>query len=196
MIAALYVARDGVYWNRPDVDAWDEERDARTYPGPFPVVAHPPCVRWSSLAYLNQSRLGYKVGDDGGCFASALMAVRTFGGVLEHPAGSIAWSAFGLPEPRRGGWSRAFLDAGWTTEVSQSAYGHRARKRTWLYYIGPEPPPLDWSEPPAECKVGDLRHATDRRDRPRMYQREALATPPAFADQLIALAEGVPCRPH
>lgn len=38
-IAALYVQRDGVYYGLPDVDPWDEERDARLYAGPWPVVA-------------------------------------------------------------------------------------------------------------------------------------------------------------
>jgi hypothetical protein len=34
MIAALFVMPDGPYANRPDVDAWDESRDARKYAGP------------------------------------------------------------------------------------------------------------------------------------------------------------------
>ncbi len=33
-VAALYVQRGGVYWDLPDVDPWDEERDARRYAGP------------------------------------------------------------------------------------------------------------------------------------------------------------------
>ena len=39
MIAALFVERGGVYWNQPGVDPWDEERDARLYAGPWPVIA-------------------------------------------------------------------------------------------------------------------------------------------------------------
>jgi hypothetical protein len=31
MIAALYVETGGVYYGLPDVDPWDEERDARLY---------------------------------------------------------------------------------------------------------------------------------------------------------------------
>ena len=37
MIAALYVMADGIYSGRPDVECWDEARDARNYAGPWPV---------------------------------------------------------------------------------------------------------------------------------------------------------------
>ena len=193
MVAALYIERNGVYANLPDVELWDEERDARRYAGPWPVVAHPPCSRWSPLAYVNSARHGYPLGDDGGCFEAALAAVRRYGGVLEHPAHSLAWRRFALPRPTRRGWSQSLIDPGWATEVSQVVYGHRARKRTWLYYVGDVPPPaLDWRDADGECIVGDLWHGAGRRlgrgDRPRMYQREALATPEAFRDALLAMA--------
>src|SRR5437868_3442084 len=139
MVAALYVETGGVYYGLPDVDPWDEERDARLYDGPWPVIAHPPCARWSAMAWLNQALHGYRIGADGGAFAAALAAVRKYGGVLEHPAYSIAWREFGLPRPGRHGWTSALLDEGWVTEVDQATYGHRARKRTWLYYVGNDP---------------------------------------------------------
>lgn len=89
MIAALFVATGGVYFGLPDVDPWDEARDARGYAGPHPVVAHPPCERWGRYWHGGPSVKVRRVkGDDGGCFASALAAVRRWGGVLEHPEAS------------------------------------------------------------------------------------------------------------
>jgi hypothetical protein len=186
-VAALYVLEDGPYSNRPDVDAWPESRDARLYAGPYPVVAHPPCSSWCQLAPVNQKRYGHKVGDDGGCFAAALAAVNKWGGVLEHPADSYAWPAFGLLRPSRGAWQRS-LDGAWVTEVCQRAYGHRARKRTWLYYRGESTPPeLDWSCPEPEATVSFLCNHGDS-GLPRLSKREAKTTPPAFLEVLLRLA--------
>lgn len=191
-VAVLYADPKGVYASLPGVDLWDEARDARLYAGPYPVVAHPPCQRWCALMPVLRARWGYQIGDDGGCFASALAAVRRFGGVLEHPAQSFAWARFDLHRPTPGGWAQSFFDDGWVTEVSQVAYGHRARKRTWLYYVGPDPPSLNWGEPAATAKVSGMfglpagEYVADeaRRVRPR----EAASTPPAFRDVLLGMA--------
>jgi hypothetical protein len=194
VIAALYVDPCGAYAGLPDVDLWDEARDARLYAGPYPVVAHPPCAKWSPLAYINQARLvGYRVGDDGGCFAHALEAVRHFGGVLEHPAGSLAWRKYGLPRPTRGAWSASLPEMidGWVTEVSQSAYGHRARKRTWLYAVGCALPDLDWSEPDTDAIVSGFLHRAGTDETRRVRPAEAAATPQAFRDVLLEMARSV-----
>ena len=101
-IAALFVQVNGAYWNNPEIDAWDKERDARRYTGPLPVVAHPPCQLWGAMANVNFARWGgehNRPGNDGGCFAAALAAVNRWGGVLEHPAKTRAWAAHG---PRTG----------------------------------------------------------------------------------------------
>jgi hypothetical protein len=84
-------------------------------------------------------------GDDGGCFKSALEAVRKYGGVLEHPMGSHAWEYFGLKKPpRTGGWIKADNSGGYTCCVEQGRYGHYAPKPTWLYAVGCELPQLRW----------------------------------------------------
>lgn len=187
MIAALFVETDGAYYGLPDVDPWDQVRDARRYTGPHSVVAHPPCSSWCHLAPVNKARYGHEIGDDDGCFESALSSVRQYGGVLEHPAQSIAFSRFDLPTPGRGGWSRRFTDPGWACEVAQSAYGHKARKLTWLYYVGSQPPnALCWSRPRGTHQVG--HDSTMKRQLPRLSPTEAKATPIAFRDALLGLA--------
>ena len=102
MIAALFIQPDGCYSEVPGIDLWPEDRDARTYAGPYSVVAHPPCQRWGKFARVNFKRWGgehNRPGNDGGCFASALRSVRTYGGVLEHPAQTYAFAEYDLPRP-------------------------------------------------------------------------------------------------
>jgi len=187
VIAALYVETGGVYYGLDNVEPWDEKSDARLYDGPHPVVAHPPCARWCQLAPVNQARWGTRIGDDGGTFYAALKAVRKWGGVLEHPAYTLAWKQYGLPRPRRGQWMRSLDDPGWVTEISQSAYGHLARKRTWLYLIG-EPFPLNWRDPAGAKVVGAGIRTGQAAGRGRLTPEEALGTPLAFRDELLELA--------
>lgn len=200
MIAALYVATGGCYFGLPDVDPWDEARDARLYSGPHPVVAHPPCARWSRLAAFCEARGYGKRGEDGGCFAAAIGAVRTFGGVLEHPAVSAAWPAFGLRSPKRGsGWQRADDHGGWTCHVDQANYGHLSVKQTWLYANSVDLPWLTLGVAPHGAKlVSALPGPSDKRRRmirtgqvQRLSKRQRLATPPAFRDVLLAMARSV-----
>lgn len=194
-VAALYVETDGVYSGLDDVDVWDEQRDARLYAGPWPVVAHPPCQHWCQLASVNAARYEtFEIGDDGGCFEAALRAVRTYGGVLEHPAYSIAWSTYGLPVPGYGGWTSAFGDPGSSTAVSQVAYGHPARKRTWLYYVGDAPPALRWNEPYAMAQVGGKSSHPNNKDVVLQHGKSS-ATPIEFRDVLLAMARSVQTAP-
>lgn len=184
MIAALFVEKGGVYYGLPDVDPWDIERDARKYAGPHRVIAHPPCNRWVNFAFVNYKRYGgehNRPGNDGGCFASALQSVRRWGGVIEHPADSRAWPHHGLQRPHLPGWTEV-TSGEWVCEVWQSAYGHRARKRTWLFFVGQKPCPMRWGRPPGTHQVGWF----DRK-KPTLSKRESKATPIAFRDALLEL---------
>lgn len=210
MIAALFVEANGIYAGLPDVELWDEARDARAYAGPHPVVAHPPCTRWCRLAGLVEARWGYKRGDDGGTFAAALEAVRLYGGVLEHPAYSDAWRAFGLPTPHRhGGWFGTPA-IGYVTHVEQGRYGHLAKKSTWLYAFGVKDlPRLEWGAEPdidstrevswcgnrtrreyMPIKHGETRRA-QKNYRKRISATAANATPTEFRDVLLSIARNV-----
>lgn len=194
-VAALYVedvggCYSGLLAHLLNVDPWPEGRDARRYDGPYPVVAHPPCQRWGPMAVVVQAKFpNRRQGDDGGCFASALSAVRRWGGVLEHPRGSAAWAAHGLAHPSGRGWS-AIAPREWTCEVWQSAYGHRCAKATWLYYFGPKAPlPLDWSRAEGTHRIGYADSKPGQPSpKPAVSKREASATPIAFRDVLLALA--------
>jgi hypothetical protein len=202
MIAALFVETNGCYFGLDGVDPWDRDRDARLYAGPWPVVAHPPCERWGRYANGGPAWRGPKKikGDDAGCFAAALAAVRCWGGVLEHPADSAAWKAHGLLEPDRGGgWVRAdWMDGfdGWTCCVEQGAYGHRARKATWLYAHGTALHSLDWGRADGEfvrAEPGLTRIELARAVKTGMCQllskKQRRATPVPFRDLLISMAE-------
>lgn len=196
IVSALFVQRGGVYWDLPGVDPWDEERDARLYQGPHPVVAHPPCARWCRLAGLVEARWGHKRGDDGGTFAAALAHVRRWGGVLEHPAYSAAWAAHGLnAPPTGGGWVAADWQGGWTCYVEQGRYGHPAKKATWLYAHGAELPSLRWGcIPDNESKAlvswcGNRVRSGELR--PRVGKDAASRTPIEFRDTLIRMARSV-----
>jgi len=196
-VAALFVERGGPYWNLPDVDPWDISRDARLYAGPHPVVCHSPCSRWCRLAGLVEARWGHKRGDDGGCFKSALRSLRTWGGVLEHPAYSDAWPAFNLPPPPTGGgWARD-THGGWSCYVEQGRYGHVAKKATWLYAVDVELPDLLWGHiPDQQSRVwvswcGNNTRGHKRGDRPRVGRDVAARTPDSFRDVLLDMARSV-----
>jgi hypothetical protein len=208
MIAALFVQTNGCYFGLPDVDPWDKKRDARLYDGPHAVVAHPPCERWGRYWFggptiVREGRPYLKLGDDGGCFASALASVRRFGGVLEHPEGSHAWRHSDLiAPPRSGGWVVADFCGGWTCCVDQGHYGHRASKATWLYACGAELPSLRWGRAGKQIARIDLgcRSAEERRRLiktgvcQQMSGRQRAATPPEFRDLLLSIAASAAVR--
>jgi hypothetical protein len=203
-IAALYVETDGCYFGLEGVEPWDEQRDARLYDGPHPVVAHPPCQRWGRFWHGSTRKPHqFKLGDDKGCFKAALEAVREFGGVLEHPADSQAWRHFGLSAPRReGGWKRADwpLNQGWTCYVEQGFYGHASRKPTWLYAAGVDLPDLTWGC--GEQRIPEWmieRYGYEKARRIGVVAmiggkdktRKRNATPEPFRDLLLSIARSV-----
>jgi hypothetical protein len=189
-VSALYVDPRGPY-PKLVADWWDEKRDARNYAGPNPVVAHPPCQLWGKFAPINFKRWGgehNRPGNDGGCFEHAVRALHAFGGVIEHPAESKAWAAHFLGEPKGIGWAKHPL-GGWSCEIWQSAYGHRAKKRTWLFYMGKsEPFDGNWKREPGTHQIGYHDQRGPERNKPTVGKREASESPLSFAKFLLELA--------
>jgi hypothetical protein len=150
-VAVLFARADSVYKTLPDVEVYDMERDARTYDGPWPVVAHPPCRAWGRLRAFAKPRH-----DEKDLARFAVAQIREKGGVLEHPESSQLWPDQNLPH----GQSRDEF-GGWTFPIHQWWFGHRAQKRTWLYIVGIEPneiPPF-----PMRLGVSDCRIRLDKR---------------------------------
>lgn len=198
MLAALYVLTDGPYFGLEGVDPWDKQRDARRYAGPHPVIAHPPCERWGRYWHGGpNARERRAKGDDDGCFEAALKAVRAYGGVLEHPEASHAFSHFKLPRPAwHGGWTEPDEFGGRSACVAQGHYGHPARKMTWLYAVGLRSyPELRWgpTEPRQRSDLG-YRTAEERRRAVRqgavglLSHKQRMETPVEFRDLLIKMA--------
>ncbi len=204
-VAALYVETGGCYFGLDGVDPWDEARDARLYAGPHPVVAHPPCQRWGKFwagqpLWIKRTGIRKIKGDDDGCFEAALRAVRTYGGILEHPADSHAWRAFALTPPRKsGGWCIADTMGGLACHVEQGRYGHYARKPTWLYTYSTCAVmfDLEWGRSPTRLdprvvarmglarakRLGEVGSRGGGKD-----SAPRIGTPPAFRDLLLSIA--------
>lgn len=111
-----------------------------------------------------------------------------------------------------GSWIAAdWLDGfnGWTCCIEQGAYGHRARKKTWLYAHGVDLPSLDWGRADGEFlpmehgfhskeereqwkRTGEapayIKRATKTGICQRLSKRQRAATPEEFRDLLLEIA--------
>lgn len=182
-VAVLFARADSVYKQMPETDVYDIDRDARTYAGDSPVVAHPPCRAWGQLSHMAKPRPDEK---DLARWSVAL--IRKVGGVLEHPKKSKLWADQALPAP---GQRDEF--GGFTFPIFQSWWGHKADKATLLYIVGIEPHEL----PPYPMSLGEASHvvSSSRRWyrghtnlRPWITHAEREHTPPALAEWLVELA--------
>lgn len=172
-VAVLYARKDSVYKIYPWADVWDAERDARKWPGGAPVVAHPPCRAWGRLRGFAKPRP-----DEKALAIHAVAQVRQWGGVLEHPKASTLFDELGLPKPGNpvDDWG------GYTIEVEQVHWGHKAVKPTWLYIVGcyalPRMPTFKVATAAIRAKPGQRSVTKTERE----------ATPEPFARWLMTIA--------
>lgn len=179
-VAVLFASANSIYKTFPWADVYDEARDARTYTGSLPVIAHPPCRLWGRLRYFSTAPQSEKE-----LALFALEQVRRWGGVLEHPVQSRLWQEAGLP------WNGTDIHGGWSMQLPQYWFGHTCLKATWLYVVGIDPRsiptiPLRLGLPP---KVIGASSAYIRRSGQCHASRaERLLTPEGFALWLYQLA--------
>jgi len=155
-VAVLCAAATSEYKRLEGVEVYDKRRDARTFPGGMPVVAHPPCRGWSRWLWRQAK-------PEKGERELALFCVeqvRRWGGVLEHPRLSWLWPAARLPLPgRKDRW-------GFCIEVWQVWWGFPCRKATWLYIVGVDEedlPPIPFRLHPGGDHTGYKRLSRHQR---------------------------------
>ena len=86
---------------------------------------------------------------------------------------------------------------GWTCHVEQRNYGHDARKATWLYAFGVEPPSLKWgrgAKPTAWISADRPRAELAAQGIRQMQKLEARTTPEPFRDLLLSIARSAHAR--
>lgn len=186
-VVVLFVHRQSIYMLKRGTDCWDRRRDARRFAGEGPVIAHPPCRTWGSLSHLANAPT-----DEHEMALWARDTVRRCGGVMEHPQRSRMFGKEGglpMPGDPPDAWG------GWTLLVDQFDWGHKASNPTHLYIVGtrdvPAMPAKRTDTPKFfTCSNGSRlkKHKGSPGWRPCLHEPERSATPPAFADWLLALA--------
>lgn len=171
-VSILCTSSQSAYEGMRGVTTYDKNRDAATFPGDTPVIAHPPCRGWSRhCSHQSKPESGEM---DLGLWCA--IQVQKCGGVLEQPLGSRLFRAAGLPFPGETN------DHGFTLSVCQCWWGYPMLKKTWLYFSRisiSDIPPIPFA-----------LHASgyDRRREQLMSHRQRSETVPNLARWLVQSA--------
>lgn len=199
-VAILCAAKKTAYRDIPDLEIYDEIRDARTFPGGMPVVAHPPCRRWTTFG-MNMLKAAEKHGNriptkeeidqerELGLFCA--QQVIENGGILEQPAKSRLFEAAGIPLPGSSQSPNSF-----SLHVWQRWWGYPIKKGTWLYFRGISQfnieIPFCLHQSQSDAKVYEAMSGSDSRREwgavVRHSSTERSRTVPALAQWLVDLA--------
>lgn len=180
-VAVLFARADSNYKLMPECEVYDEQRNALTYTGTLPVIAHPPCRSWGRLRHMAKPRIGERE-----LALWAVGEVRRCGGVLEHPETSLLWNELELPAPRT-----RDAHGGFVVTVYQWWWDHKAQKATRLYVCGAsiaDLPPIPFKLGHATHVIAQSRQRQRLRLRPEVTKPEREHTPTRFCEWLIELA--------
>lgn len=171
-VSILCADSRSTYQTISGVEVYDKQRDAWTFDGGTPIVAHPPCRAWSAYC-------GHQAKPEPGEKELAMQCVewlRQCGGVLEQPAHSRLFAATRMPLPGDGA-----VDGMFSIAVKQSWWGHPVQKNTWLCLSGIKDYELPFV---LRNEIGD------REKWNKMSKRKRAATPLLMAQWLVDLARG------
>lgn len=126
-VVVLCARKDSHYKNMSNVECYDSERNAFSYYGNEPIVAHPPCRLWGRYKHRAKSE---NVELEKHLARFCVNQVRNNGGVLEHPDGSSLFKEMDIPVD-----GSVDMFGGYVVKLNQGDYGHRAEKRTFLYVV-------------------------------------------------------------
>lgn len=127
IVSVLCASSRTAYQQIEGIEIYDKRRDALTFPGDTPIVAHPPCRAWSAFCkHQAKPEPGEK---ELGLWCCEQL--RKCGGVLEQPAFSEMFAAANFPKP-----GMPSICSVWTMQVWQAWWGCSAKKQTWLAFCG------------------------------------------------------------
>lgn len=181
-ITVLFCQDDSIYKklngrNRVSLcEVYDEKRNALNYTGHAAAIYHPPCRLWSRMRKFSTADENEKY-----LAVWSVRKVQQLGGILEHPGSSLLFDVCQLPKP---GSKDEF---GFTIEVDQFHFGHKARKRTWLYIVGlpMNHPLLFYKFIPGAPKYVVSTSSNNNKLELNSYERSA--TPKKFAKWLVKI---------
>lgn len=144
-ITVLCTSKNSIY-KTLGLDCYDIKRNARSYTGNTPIIAHPPCRGYSTfLRHRAKPAPGEK---DLALYCAERIILH--GGILEHPAHSEFIKLFRFDQRFK------------ITEIQQNWFGYPTAKRTWLltpgYYKIPNPPFRLLAHEPPTIKIENMSH--------------------------------------
>lgn len=177
----LFTETDSVY-NQLNCDTYDLSRSAYSYTGSTPVICHPPCRLFSRLRYFSTAPSCEML-----TAFFAIVLVRSIGGIIEHPEGSLLFNSGLLPCP-----GQSDFYGGYTIKVNQKDFGHPCRKTTYLYINGiPKKllPAEYLSFTPHAYKISNC--TARRTKKPTIPRADRSKTPIQFAKYLIDICKHI-----
>ena len=125
-VSVLFVRKNSNYQKFANVELFDIDRDAKSFPMNSAIVAHPPCRLWGKLHHFSTAPENEKF-----LAIYSINLARILGGVVEHPSGSTLFEYMDC-----GTIAKPDENQGYVISVDQSWFGHPCIKRTYLYICG------------------------------------------------------------